>query len=142
MGLFYSKILEPQFFGYADAGYLSNPHKARSRIRYIFTYGNTAISWRLVKQTMVATSPNHSEILAMHEASRECVWLRSMIQHIRKSCGLSSITNKPTILSEDNATSQKEDILKIWTIDNIANLFIEALPTTTFVKLVYQIGMR
>ena len=26
--LFYSKTLEPQLFGYADAGYLSDPHKA------------------------------------------------------------------------------------------------------------------
>ena len=30
IGLFYSKILEPQLFGYADASYLSEPHKARS----------------------------------------------------------------------------------------------------------------
>ena len=30
MRLFYSKTLEPQFFGYADASYLSNPHKAQS----------------------------------------------------------------------------------------------------------------
>ena len=102
MGLFYSKKLEPQFFCYADAGYLSNPHKARSQTGYIFPYGNTTISWRSVKQTMVATSSNHSEILAVHEASRECVWLRFMIQHIRKSCGLSSIKNKPTVLYEDN----------------------------------------
>ena len=28
MGLFYSKTLKPQFFGYADASYLSNPYKA------------------------------------------------------------------------------------------------------------------
>ena len=44
MGLFYSKTLEPQFFGYADVGYLSGPHKARSQIGYIFTYGNIVIS--------------------------------------------------------------------------------------------------
>ena len=31
MGLFYSKTLKSQFFDYADAGYLSNPHKARSQ---------------------------------------------------------------------------------------------------------------
>ena len=61
------------------------------------------ISQRSVKQTMVATSSNHSKILAIHEASRECIWLRSMIQHIRESCGLSSIKGDPTILFEDNA---------------------------------------
>ena len=49
MRLFYSKTLEPRFFDYVDAGYLLNPHKVRSQTRYIFTYGNTAISWRSVK---------------------------------------------------------------------------------------------
>ena len=46
MGLFYSKEMEPQLLGYVDAGYLLDPHKARSQTGYIFTYGNTAISWR------------------------------------------------------------------------------------------------
>ena len=31
MRLFYSKTLEPQFFGYADVDYLSDPHKAQSQ---------------------------------------------------------------------------------------------------------------
>ena len=52
---------------------------------------------------MVATSSNHLEILIIHEASRECIWLRSMIQHIRESCGLSSIKGDSAILFEDNA---------------------------------------
>ena len=52
---------------------------------------------------MVATSSNHSEILAKHEASQEWVWLRSMIRHIQESCGLPSIKSKPSVLYEDNA---------------------------------------
>ena len=59
VGLFYSNILEPQLFGYADGWYLLDPHKDRSQTRYIFTLGNTAISWKSSKQTMVATSSNH-----------------------------------------------------------------------------------
>ncbi|GJR54474.1 putative reverse transcriptase domain-containing protein [Tanacetum coccineum] len=31
-----------------------------------------AISWRSQKQTLVATSSNHAEVIALHEASREC----------------------------------------------------------------------
>uniref|UniRef100_A0A2N9G6F8 Reverse transcriptase Ty1/copia-type domain-containing protein n=1 Tax=Fagus sylvatica TaxID=28930 RepID=A0A2N9G6F8_FAGSY len=103
MGLFYPNKSNPQLIGYADAGYLSDPHKGRSQTGYLFTCGNTAISWRSVKQTISATSSNHSEIIAIHEASRECVWLRSVIQHIREKCGLSSIKDNPTILYEDNA---------------------------------------
>ena len=121
---------------------------------------------------MVATSSNHSEILSMHEASQECIWLRSMIQHIRKSCGLSSIKNKPTVLYEDNAAcivqakgryikgnrtkhispkffythelqnSGEINVQQIRSNDNLADLFTKALPTTTFKKLVHQIGMR
>ena len=50
----------------------------------------------------MATSSNHSEILAIHEASRECVWLRSIVQHIRSTCGLSQATSIPTTIYEDN----------------------------------------
>ncbi|CAL8163044.1 unnamed protein product [Prunus armeniaca] len=77
MGLFYSiePSNGPNLVGYADSGYLSDPHKGRSQ----------------------------TEILAFHEANRECVWLRSLVHHIRKTCDLSSITKPPTIMYEDNA---------------------------------------
>ena len=59
MGLFYSKESKQQLFVYTDAGYLSNPHKARSQTRYVFNCNETAISWRSFKQIMVAISSNH-----------------------------------------------------------------------------------
>ena len=172
MGLFYSNKSKEKLLGYADAGYLSDPHKARSQTGYVFNYNGTAISWRSVKQTMVATSSNHSEILAIHEASRECIWLRSMIYHIQESCGLSSVKDKPTILFEDNAACiaqikggyikgdrtkhispkffythelQKNgeiDVQQIRSSDNLADLFTKALPTSTFKKLIYKVGMQ
>ena len=82
MNLFYSNKSKEKLLGYANAGYLSYPHKTRSKTRYVFNYNGTAISWRSIKQIMVATSSNHSEIIAIHEASRECIWLKSMIHHI------------------------------------------------------------
>ena len=91
MHIFYSKESKQQFLGYADAGYLSDPYKVRSQTRYVFNCNGTTISWRSFKQTMIATSSNHSYIIAIHEASRECIWLRSMIQHIQESCELPSI---------------------------------------------------
>ena len=69
----------------------------------MFTHEGTAISWRSMKQTITATSSNHAEILAIHEASRECVWLRSMTHHIQETCGLSSQKDTAEILYEDNA---------------------------------------
>ncbi|GAV64027.1 hypothetical protein CFOL_v3_07545 [Cephalotus follicularis] len=172
MGLFYLRGTKSTLIGYGDAGYLSDPHKARSQIGYIFTFCDTAISWRSTKQTMTTTSLNHSKILTIHEASRECIWLRSMIQHIQESCGLSSIRNNPTVIYEDNAAYitqlkggyikgdrtkhispkffythelQKKcdiDVQQIRSSDNLADLFTKALPGITFKKLRHDIGMR
>ncbi|XP_057246703.1 uncharacterized protein LOC130589458 [Beta vulgaris subsp. vulgaris] len=103
MGLFFSNQPKEDLIGFADAGYLSDPHNARSQTGYVFTSGGTAISWRSMKQTIAATSSNHAEILAIHEASRECVWLRSVIQHIREDCGISIGKEAPTVMYEDNA---------------------------------------
>ena len=57
----------------------------------------------LQKQTLVATSSNHAELLALHEASRECVWLRSLVHHIRESCGPLVNKGSPTVLFKDNS---------------------------------------
>ena len=119
----------------------------------------------ICQKTMVVTSSNHSKILAIHEASRECIWLRSMIQHIRESCGLSSNKGDLTILFEDNAAcitqitggyikgdkikhispkffytrelqkSGEIDVQQIRSSDNLADLFTKSLPTSTFKKL-------
>ena len=88
--------------GFADVGYLSDPHKDRSQTSYVFTIGNTAISWRSTKQTLVPTSSNHSEIIALHDTVRECTWLRTIITYIRGTSGLSSTTEEPTCIYEDN----------------------------------------
>ena len=59
--------------GFADAEYLSGSHNGRWQTGYVFMCGGSSISWRSMKQTIAATSSNHAEILAIHEASRECV---------------------------------------------------------------------
>ncbi|GKB31470.1 retrotransposon gag domain, retroviral aspartyl protease, partial [Tanacetum coccineum] len=153
-------------------GYLSDPHKARSQNGYVFLNGGTAISWRSQKQTLVATSSNHAEVIALHEANRECVWLRSMTQLIVTSYGLSK-EKSPTIIHEDNVacvTQTKEGYIKsdrtkhippryftytqdlikenqiemkyVQSSDNSADLFTKSLPTSVFRKHVHAIGMR
>ena len=102
MGLYYSNVSKHELVGYVDAGFLSDPHNGKSQTSYLFTCGGVTISWRSMKQTISATSSNHVEIIVIHEASRECVWLRSIIYHIRRTCGLSPSKMTPTIPYEDN----------------------------------------
>jgi hypothetical protein len=84
MRLFYRKDTKSKLFGYTYVGYLSDPHKPRSQSGYVFTYGTTVISWRSTNQTVTTTSSNHAELIILYDAERECVWLRSMIQHIQE----------------------------------------------------------
>lgn len=183
MGLFYpyaskngTSHIDPRngarLVGYADAGYLSDPHKARSQSGYVFTIGNTAISWRSTKQTLVATSSNHAEIIALHEAVRECIWLRAIIKRVQNTCGLYSTIDDPTIIYEDNAACieqmktgfikgdntkhiapkfffnqqqqehQRIEIKQIRSQDNHADLFTKSLPKSTFQQHVRAIGLR
>ena len=41
MGLFYSNKFKLRLIGYADVGYLSDPHKTKSQKGYVFIYGYT-----------------------------------------------------------------------------------------------------
>ncbi|KAL0300012.1 UNVERIFIED_CONTAM: Retrovirus-related Pol polyprotein from transposon TNT 1-94 [Sesamum angustifolium] len=175
MGLYFERhenVKATNLVGYSDAGYLSDPHKAISQSGYVFMYGGTAISWRSTKQTLVATSSNHAELIALYEAGRECVWLRSLIHYVCESCGLESIEKSPTVIYEDNAAciaqikdgyikgdrtkhispkffsthelqvEGKVDVKQIPSSQNLADLFTKALPTKVFKQLVHNIGMR
>lgn len=172
LGLFYQSRQDATLIGYADAGYLSDPQNAKSQTGYLFTYGGTAISWKSTKQTLTATSSNHAELIALYEAGRECVWLRSMIGNIQEECGMKEVTESPTIIYEDNTACiaqvtegyikgdrtkhispklffthdlQKEgkiNVQQIQSSDNLADLFTKSLPSKSVERLVHKIGMR
>ena len=157
--------------GYIDAGYLLDPYNGRSQIGFVLLQGGTTISWKSSKQTLVSTSTNHSKIIALYEASHECVWLRRMINHIIQSCGIGALET-PTIIFEDNSAcvTQMEsgyiksnmtkhiipklfyphelqkngeiEILQTKSCDNLADLFTKSLPYSAFRKCVEGIGMR
>jgi len=105
LGLFFPHKGDKDLVGYADAGFLSDPSSGRSQTGHVFLYGGTSLSWRSVKQTLVATSSNHAEILALYEAAKEAVFLRSVVNYLKTATGQDELraTNEPTVLYEDNA---------------------------------------
>ena len=78
------------------------PHKTWFLTRYVFTCCSDAISWKLVKQTIVTTLSNYLEILTIHKVNCKSVWLTFMIKYIWESYEWSSMKDTPTILHEDN----------------------------------------
>ncbi|GJW54550.1 putative RNA-directed DNA polymerase [Tanacetum coccineum] len=143
-----------------------------SQSGYVDLNKGIAISWRSQKQTLVATSSNHAKVIALHEASRECVWLRSMTQLIVTSCGLNK-REVSIFIYEANAacvTQMKESYIKsdrtkhippryfaytqdlikdnqiekkyVQSSNNSVDLFTKSLPTSVFRKHIHAIGMR
>jgi hypothetical protein len=169
-GLFFPFNTTNEIVGYADAGYLSDTDNARSQTGYVFLIGGTAFSWKSVKQTITATSSNHSEIIALHEASREAVWLRSLTNHIQTSCGLPRLTT-PTNIFEDNTACIQQitrgfikgdrvkhiapkfffthelhgseiNVTQISSADNCADLFTKSLTPAVHHRHCRTIGLR
>jgi hypothetical protein len=101
LGLFFQRNQDFSLIGYVDASYLSDPQNIKLQMGFVFLYEWTVISWKSTKQTLIATSTNHSEIIALYEASHECAWLRRVIDHIQASCGIVALES-PTIIYEDN----------------------------------------
>ena len=103
LGLLYSRKGATRFVGYADAGYKSDPKSGKSQTGYIFLKNGAPVSWKFVKQSVTATSTNHAELIAFHEASRELVWLRTVERIITSQVGI-EIDKEPTVIHEDNST--------------------------------------
>ena len=57
----------------------------------------------LMKQNLVSTSSNHNaELIAHHEATHECVWLRVVIEYIQSTSGFFFINDAPVTIHEDS----------------------------------------
>jgi hypothetical protein len=170
LGLFYPTDLTLHLCGYADAGYLSDSSDAKSQTGYIFLVGSTTFSWKSAKQTLTTTSSNHSEIIALYEASRECIWLRNLIDYILQITGM-PILSSPTVIYKDNKPCVEQiatgfikgdktkhispkfffahelqgkqiDIQWIPSQENLADLLTKALPPILHSELIKAIGLR
>ncbi|XP_053597499.1 uncharacterized protein LOC128668457 [Microplitis demolitor] len=82
--------------GYADANWAESRQDRKSNSGYLFMFLGGAISWSCKKQDCVSVSSTEAEIVALAEASKEAVWIRQVLEFMRKT----QLT--PTIINEDN----------------------------------------
>ncbi|XP_033516532.1 secreted RxLR effector protein 161-like [Nicotiana tomentosiformis] len=77
----YSDSLEVIGYSNSDLGGCKDTGKSISR--YIFLLDGDAMSWRIVKQTIFATSTMEVEFITCYEATSKALWLKKFISGFR-----------------------------------------------------------
>lgn len=86
--------------GYADADYGNNIIDRRSFTGFIFFMSGAPISWEARKQRTVALSTTEAEYMALGEACKEAIYLKSLISEIFAII-------HPIVIHSDNQSSIK-----------------------------------
>ena len=71
---------------YSDADWAGDPTDCRYTTGYCFLLGNSLISWRSMKQTVVARSSTEAEYRALAATTAELIWLRWLLQDLGVDC--------------------------------------------------------
>ena len=89
----------PNLEGYPDADWGNDDLDRKSISGYNFLFGNAPISWASHKQHTVAVSTMEAEYMAASLATREAIWLCTLLTEIVL------LQNKPTLLNIDNQSA-------------------------------------
>ena len=77
--LMYRKSDQLEIIGYSDSDFAGCQDSHRSTSGYVYLLVGGAISWKSVKQTLIAPSTMAAEYIACYEASNQGIWLRNFV---------------------------------------------------------------
>jgi hypothetical protein len=150
--------------GWSDSDYAGDHDDRKSTSGYIFTMGTSAICWSSKKQPIVTLSTTEAEFVSAASCACQCIWVRSILQHLNVK------QDGSTFINCDNSSSIKlsknlilhgrckhidvrfhflRDLNKEGTIelrycrsqDQLADMMTKALKLDTFCRLREGIGM-
>jgi transposase InsO family protein len=86
----------PSLVGYSDADWAGDVGQRRSTTGYAFLLCGGAVSWQSKRQRTIAQSTVEAEYMAAASATKEAIWLRSLLT------GIGCAPGHPTVLRVDN----------------------------------------
>jgi hypothetical protein len=117
--LTYRKSDNLEIIGYSDSDFAGCPDSKRSTSGYIFLLAGGAVSWKSVKQTLIAPSTMAAEFVACFEASNHANWLRNfvtglhIIGSIERPLKIYCDNNAAVLYSNNNMSSTKSKFIDI-----------------------------
>jgi hypothetical protein len=76
---------EDSLVGYSDTDYAADTADRRSTMGYAYILSGAAVTWASRKQQSIATSTTEAEYIGLCNASKEAVWIRNLLKHLRRS---------------------------------------------------------
>ncbi|GAA0184336.1 transmembrane signal receptor [Lithospermum erythrorhizon] len=162
-GLFYSRNTVLSLQCYSDADWGTCPETRRSLTGYCVYLGNSLVSWKTKKQTMVSGSSEEAEYRNMVAMTCEIQWIQYLLKDLLldvlpidlwcDSKDAIHITSNPVFHEHTKHLDIDCHIVRnqylngmikpqhISTTSQIAELFTKALPKPAFAKLVSKLGM-
>ena len=117
--LTYRKSDQLEIIGYSDSDFAGCRDSMKSTSGYIYLLVRGAISWKSVKQSIVASSTMAAEFVACYEASNHGIWLQNFVTRLRIMDGIERplklfCDNKSAVLySNNNRSSTKSKFIDI-----------------------------
>ena len=84
--------------GYSDASYADDRSNRRSTAGYVFCLSSGAVSWCSKQQSVVALSTTEAEYIALTQAAKEAMWLRTLQRDLYPL----TLNSGPMLIYEDN----------------------------------------
>ncbi|GJT67397.1 hypothetical protein Tco_1018877 [Tanacetum coccineum] len=68
--------------GYSYSNYVTDLDARRSLTGYVFTIGNSVVSWKATLQPLVTLSTTKAEYMTLTEVAKEGIWLEGLVEDL------------------------------------------------------------
>jgi hypothetical protein len=162
-GIYYGNG-ELSLSGFCDADYAGDLSTRRSTTAYVFMLNGGIISWSSRLQPTVALSTTEAEYMAAAAATKEVLWLRTLLSELGIITGTITISadnqaaikllKNPVIsnrskhidvqhhFAREHVVRKDVDFAYVPTDSMLADIMTKALPENKFVKHLTNMGMR
>uniref|UniRef100_A0A2N9I8J5 Reverse transcriptase Ty1/copia-type domain-containing protein n=1 Tax=Fagus sylvatica TaxID=28930 RepID=A0A2N9I8J5_FAGSY len=124
-GLHFSSQSSLTLQAYSDADWAGDPTDRRSTTGYCFLLGDSLISWRSKKQSVVARSSTEAEYRALADTTAELLWLRWLLQDLGIDCSTAGTLQLRSVSSQDQ----------------LADIFTKPMPPGRFRDLISKLKL-
>ncbi|RDY00868.1 hypothetical protein CR513_15882, partial [Mucuna pruriens] len=111
--LTYRKFEDLEIIEYSDFDFAGCQDSKRSTSGYIYMLAGGAISWKSVKQTLIAPSTMAVEFVACLEASNQGIWFLRVVDGIERPLKIYCDNNSAVLYSNNNRSSTKSKFIDI-----------------------------